>query len=126
MGYDDPLQEAVRRFRGNTIISGMLSPYPATPFPAKQPNDVEESRLNVAQAHPGVNVNAFPDDQAYDEASGTAVFCGRMLYLRTLAALLHSAQSPSEFSRSAAEFRRTERRKPKHQTTPLVQPLIAP
>jgi anaerobic selenocysteine-containing dehydrogenase len=39
-------------------------------------HDAEESRLRVARAHPGVNTNALTDDQAYDEASGTAVLFG--------------------------------------------------
>jgi anaerobic selenocysteine-containing dehydrogenase len=39
-------------------------------------HDVEETRLSVAKAHPGVNTNRLTDDQAYDEASGTAVLFG--------------------------------------------------
>jgi anaerobic selenocysteine-containing dehydrogenase len=39
-------------------------------------HDVEEARLSVAKAHPGVNTNVLTDDQAYDEASGTAVLFG--------------------------------------------------
>jgi len=35
-------------------------------------HDVEDTRLSVAKAHPGVNANALTDDRAYDEASGTA------------------------------------------------------
>jgi anaerobic selenocysteine-containing dehydrogenase len=39
-------------------------------------HDVEEARLSVAKAHPGVNTNVLTDDQAYDVASGTAVLFG--------------------------------------------------
>ncbi len=39
-------------------------------------HDVEDTRLSVAKAHPGVNANALTDDRAYDEASGTAVLFG--------------------------------------------------
>jgi len=35
-----------------------------------------ETRLRVANAHPGVNTNVLTDDQAYDVASGTAVLFG--------------------------------------------------
>jgi len=38
--------------------------------------DAEGSRLQVARAHPGANANALTDNQAYDEASGTAVLFG--------------------------------------------------
>jgi anaerobic selenocysteine-containing dehydrogenase len=34
------------------------------------------TRLSVANARPGVNINALTDDQVYDEASGCAVFFG--------------------------------------------------
>jgi anaerobic selenocysteine-containing dehydrogenase len=39
-------------------------------------HDDPASRLRVANAHPGVNTNVLTDDQAYDEASGTAVLFG--------------------------------------------------
>jgi anaerobic selenocysteine-containing dehydrogenase len=39
-------------------------------------HDVEESRLTVAKAHPGMNTNVLTDDQAYDTPSGTAVLFG--------------------------------------------------
>jgi anaerobic selenocysteine-containing dehydrogenase len=39
-------------------------------------HDVEDTRLSVAKAHPGVNTNLLTDDQAYDVASGTAVLFG--------------------------------------------------
>ncbi len=39
-------------------------------------HDVPQSRLRVAQAHPGVNTNVLTDNRAYDEASGTAVLFG--------------------------------------------------
>ena len=39
-------------------------------------HDVEDSRLTVAKAHPGVNTNVLTDDQAYDTPSGTAVLFG--------------------------------------------------
>jgi anaerobic selenocysteine-containing dehydrogenase len=39
-------------------------------------HDVEEARLSVAKAHPGVNTNLLTDDQLYDTASGTAVLFG--------------------------------------------------
>jgi anaerobic selenocysteine-containing dehydrogenase len=35
-----------------------------------------DTRLRVANAHPGVNTNVLTDDQAYDVASGTAVLFG--------------------------------------------------
>ncbi len=38
--------------------------------------DVDESHLTVAKAHAGVNTNVLTDNQAYDEASGTAVLFG--------------------------------------------------
>jgi anaerobic selenocysteine-containing dehydrogenase len=39
-------------------------------------HDVEETRLDVAKSYPGVNTNILTDNQAYDEASGTAVLFG--------------------------------------------------
>jgi anaerobic selenocysteine-containing dehydrogenase len=39
-------------------------------------HDIEESRLSVAKAHAGVNTNTLTDDQAYDQASGTAILFG--------------------------------------------------
>ena len=39
-------------------------------------HDIEETRLSVAKAHPGVNTNFLTDNQAYDTASGTAVLFG--------------------------------------------------
>ena len=39
-------------------------------------HDAPAARLHVANAHPGVNTNRLTDDQAYDEASGTAVLFG--------------------------------------------------
>lgn len=39
-------------------------------------HDAKGARLTVAKAHPGVNTNALTDNQAYDEASGTAVLFG--------------------------------------------------
>ena len=39
-------------------------------------HDVEDIRVTVAKAHPGVNANLLTDDRAYDEASGTAVLFG--------------------------------------------------
>jgi anaerobic selenocysteine-containing dehydrogenase len=39
-------------------------------------HDDPASQLRVANAHPGVNTNVLTDDQAYDEASGTAVLFG--------------------------------------------------
>jgi anaerobic selenocysteine-containing dehydrogenase len=39
-------------------------------------HDVAESRMRVANAHPGVNTNVLTDNQAYDVASGTAVLFG--------------------------------------------------
>lgn len=37
---------------------------------------VSGTRLEIANARPGVNINALTDDQVYDEASGCAVFFG--------------------------------------------------
>src|SRR5262245_52665383 len=39
-------------------------------------HDVEDIRVTVAKAHPGVNANILTDDRAYDDASGTAVLFG--------------------------------------------------
>ena len=39
-------------------------------------HDVADTHLSVAKAHPGVNANVLTDNQAYDEASGTAVLFG--------------------------------------------------
>jgi anaerobic selenocysteine-containing dehydrogenase len=39
-------------------------------------HDAPGMRLRVAAAHPGVNANLLSDEQAYDEASGTAVLFG--------------------------------------------------
>lgn len=39
-------------------------------------HDQPESRLSVANAHPGVNANLLTDNESYDEASGTAVLFG--------------------------------------------------
>jgi anaerobic selenocysteine-containing dehydrogenase len=39
-------------------------------------HDVETAQLRVAKTHAGVNTNALTDNQAYDEASGTAVLFG--------------------------------------------------
>jgi anaerobic selenocysteine-containing dehydrogenase len=39
-------------------------------------HDVDGTRLRVAKAHAGVNTNVLTDDQAYDQASGTAVLFG--------------------------------------------------
>ena len=39
-------------------------------------HDVDESCLDVAKKHPGVNTNLLTDDQAYDTATGTAVLFG--------------------------------------------------
>jgi anaerobic selenocysteine-containing dehydrogenase len=39
-------------------------------------HDAPAARLRVANAHPGVNANLLSDDQASDEASGTAVLFG--------------------------------------------------
>jgi anaerobic selenocysteine-containing dehydrogenase len=39
-------------------------------------HDVAAARLRVAKMRPGVNANALTDNQAYDEASGTAVLFG--------------------------------------------------
>jgi anaerobic selenocysteine-containing dehydrogenase len=39
-------------------------------------HDVEDAQLRVAKAHAGVNANLLTDNQAYDEASGTAVLFG--------------------------------------------------
>jgi hypothetical protein len=39
-------------------------------------HDAPQSRLRVAQAHPGVNTNVLTDNRAYDAASGTAVLFG--------------------------------------------------
>ena len=39
-------------------------------------HDAEGSQLTVAKAHAGVNTNALTDNQAYDEASGTAILFG--------------------------------------------------
>jgi anaerobic selenocysteine-containing dehydrogenase len=39
-------------------------------------HDAAESRLQVANAHPGVNANLLTDNEAYDVASGTAVLFG--------------------------------------------------
>jgi len=47
-------------------------------------HDVEESRLTVAKAHAGVNINALTDNQAYDEASGTAVLFGTPVTVKPL------------------------------------------
>ena len=43
---------------------------------------LEGTRLRVANAHPGVNANALTDDNAYDEASGTAVLFGTPVSVR--------------------------------------------
>jgi hypothetical protein len=45
--------------------------------------------LTVAKAHPGANANALTDNQAYDEASGTAVLFGTPVTIEPL------MQSPS-------------------------------
>ncbi len=39
-------------------------------------HDDPQSRLRVANAHPGVNTNVLTDDRAYDVASGTTVLFG--------------------------------------------------
>ena len=39
-------------------------------------HDEAGARLRVATAHPGVNTNVLTDNQAYDQASGTAVLFG--------------------------------------------------
>jgi anaerobic selenocysteine-containing dehydrogenase len=39
-------------------------------------HDVDDTRLEVARAHPGVNTNVLTDNREYDEASGTAVLFG--------------------------------------------------
>jgi anaerobic selenocysteine-containing dehydrogenase len=39
-------------------------------------HDSDETRLRVANAHPGVNANLLTDNEAYDVASGTAVLFG--------------------------------------------------
>jgi anaerobic selenocysteine-containing dehydrogenase len=47
-------------------------------------HDAEGSRLRVARARPGVNVNALTDNQAYDEASGAAVLFGTPVTVESL------------------------------------------
>jgi anaerobic selenocysteine-containing dehydrogenase len=49
-------------------------------------HDVEDSQLSVAKAHPGVNTNVLTDNQAYDEASGTAVLFGTPVTIEPLMA----------------------------------------
>jgi anaerobic selenocysteine-containing dehydrogenase len=48
-------------------------------------HDVEESRMAVAKAHPGTNMNALTDNGAYDEASGTAVLSGTRVRIEPVA-----------------------------------------
>ena len=48
-------------------------------------HDVEESQQSVAKAHAGVNTNALTDDQAYDQASGTAVLFGTPVTIEAVA-----------------------------------------
>jgi anaerobic selenocysteine-containing dehydrogenase len=48
-------------------------------------HDVDESRLTVAKAHPGVNTNVLTDNQAYDVASGTGVLFGTPVTVEPLA-----------------------------------------
>ena len=48
-------------------------------------HDVEEARLSVAKAHPGVNTNVLTDNQAYDVASGTAVLFGTRVAIEPVA-----------------------------------------
>ena len=47
-------------------------------------HDAEGSQLTVAKAHPGANTNALTDNQAYDEASGTAVLFGTPVTIEPL------------------------------------------
>jgi anaerobic selenocysteine-containing dehydrogenase len=47
-------------------------------------HDGEGSQLRVAKTHPGVNTNALTDNQAYDEASGTAVLFGTPVTIEPL------------------------------------------
>jgi hypothetical protein len=39
-------------------------------------HDIEDTRLSVAKAHPGVNTNFLTDNRAYDKVSGSAVLFG--------------------------------------------------
>ncbi|HYK64224.1 MAG TPA: molybdopterin dinucleotide binding domain-containing protein, partial [Patescibacteria group bacterium] len=48
-------------------------------------HNVEESRMAVARAHPGANMNALTDNTAYDEASGTAVLSGTRVRIQPVA-----------------------------------------
>jgi anaerobic selenocysteine-containing dehydrogenase len=59
-------------------------------------HDVEESRLELAKAHPGVNLNFLTDNAAYDEASGTAVLSGTRITIEPVAtaAIDRSAGGP--------------------------------
>ena len=48
-------------------------------------HDVEDSRMAVAKAHPGANINALTDNSAYDEASGTSVLSGTRITIESVA-----------------------------------------
>ena len=66
-----------------------LRPRPATRSETLLPfgwgHDVEDARLSAAKAHAGVNTNVLTDNQAYDEASGTAVLFGTPVAVEPLA-----------------------------------------
>jgi anaerobic selenocysteine-containing dehydrogenase len=49
-------------------------------------HDDEAAQLRVAKQHAGVNTNVLTDDQAYDEASGTAVLFGTPVRIEPVAA----------------------------------------
>jgi anaerobic selenocysteine-containing dehydrogenase len=49
-------------------------------------HDAAESRLSVANAHPGVNTNVLTDNRAYDDLSGTAVLFGTPVTVEAVAA----------------------------------------
>jgi anaerobic selenocysteine-containing dehydrogenase len=56
-------------------------------------HDVEESRMTVAKAHPGANMNALTDNSAYDEASGTAVLSGTRVRIEPVAPAQHTKRA---------------------------------
>jgi anaerobic selenocysteine-containing dehydrogenase len=60
------------------LMSGVVS------LPHGWGHDVDDSRLAVAKAHPGVNTNILTDDEAYDAASGTAVLFGTAVSIEPL------------------------------------------
>src|SRR5262249_48164863 len=75
--------------RAGNIVAPVEVPAALMPGVVSLPHgwehEVAEARLTVAKAHAGVNTNALTDNQAYDEASGTAVLFGTPVTVEPLA-----------------------------------------